>query len=215
LVKNIEFSAATNTPADYLWKILPTKNWSKGMDLSGQATNKDMSLQSEIFRISGEKIQNCFQCQKCSAGCPLNFAMDMLPNQLFRHIQYGHRDKVLTANSIWLCASCHTCSVRCPNSIDIAKVMDTLRSISNKSHAVPGDKNISLFHRIFLGLTKYTGRTYEPGMGIYVMQTGGLGGMMGWTMKMFLKGKISIIPTFKGGRQFRKLFSTLGKGGAK
>ncbi len=89
------------------------------------------------------------------------------------------RIKVLAANSIWLCASCHTCSVRCPNSIDIAKVMDTLRSISNKSKAVPGDKNISLFHRIFLGLTKYTGRTYEPGMGIYVMQTGGLGGMYG------------------------------------
>ena len=130
LVKHSELSAATNTPADYPWKILPAKNWSKGMDLSGQATNKDMSLQSEIFQISGEKIQNCFQCQKCSAGCPLNFAMDILPNQLFRHIQYGHRDKVLSAKSIWLCASCHTCSVRCPNSIDIAKVMDTLRSIS-------------------------------------------------------------------------------------
>jgi hypothetical protein len=68
---------------------------------------------------------------------------------------------------------------------------------------------------MFLGLTKYTGRTYEPGMGLYVMQIGGLGGMMGWTMKMFLKGKIGIIPTFKGGKQFRKLFRNLGKGGAK
>jgi heterodisulfide reductase subunit C2 len=185
------------------------------MDQSGQAINRNISLQSEIFQISGEKIQNCFQCQKCAAGCPLNFAMDILPNQLFRHIQYGHKDKVLAANSIWLCASCHTCSVRCPNSIDIAKVMDTLRSISNRTGAVPGEKNISLFHRIFLGLTKYTGRTWEPGMGLYVMQTGGLFGMMGWTKKMFFKGRLGIFPTFKGGSGYRKLFKEFGKGGAK
>jgi heterodisulfide reductase subunit C2 len=175
----------------------------------------DSSLLAEVYQISGEKIQNCFQCQKCSAGCPVNFAMDILPNQVFRHIQYGHKDQVLSSKTIWLCASCHTCSVRCPNSIDIAKVMDTLRSISNQSRVVPGEKNISLFHRFFLGLTKYTGRTWEPGMGLYVMQTGGLGGMMGWTIKMFLKGKISIFPTFKGGKQFRKLFSDTGKGGVK
>jgi len=185
------------------------------MNQNGQATNNTLSLQSEILQISGEKIQNCFQCQKCSAGCPLNFAMDILPNQLFRHIQYGHRDKVLTSKTIWLCASCHTCSTRCPNSIDIAKVMDTLRAISTRSGAAPGEKNISLFHKFFLGLTKYTGRTWEPGMGVYVLQTGGLGGMMGWTMKMFLKGKISLIPTFKGGREFRKLFDRIGKGGVR
>jgi len=185
------------------------------MNQIGQASNNTMSLQSEIFQISGEKIQNCFQCQKCSAGCPLNFAMDILPNQVFRHIQYGHRDKVLASKTIWLCASCHTCSTRCPNSIDIAKVMDTLREISSRSGAVPGEKKISLFHKFFLGLTKYTGRTWEPGMGMYILQTGGLGGMMGWSMKMFLKGKIPIFPTFKGGREFRKLFKKVGKGGAK
>lgn len=185
------------------------------MDLNGQAINKDASLQSEIFRISGEKIQNCFQCQKCSAGCPLSFAMDILPNQVFRHIQYGHKDKVLRSQTVWLCASCHTCSVRCPNSIDIAKVMDTLREISSKTGILPGEKKISLFHKFFLGLTKYTGRTWEPGMGLYVLQTGGLGGMMGWTVKMFMKGKISLIPTFKGGKQFRKLFKQVGKGGSK
>jgi len=183
------------------------------MDQSAQAIKTYQSLLNEIYQVSGEKVQNCYQCQKCSAGCPVNFAMDILPNQMFRHIQYNNRDKVLSSKTIWLCASCHTCSVRCPNSIDIAKVMDTLRELSARSGMAPGEKKISLFHKFFLGLTKYTGRTWEPGMGMYVMQTGGLGGMMGWTMKMFLKGKISLLPTFKGGRQFRKLFSTAGKGG--
>ncbi len=97
------------------------------MDQSAQAIKTNQSLLNEIYKVSGEKIQNCYQCQKCSAGCPVNFAMDILPNQMFRHIQYNNRDKVLSSKTIWLCASCHTCSVRCPNSIDIAKVMDTLR----------------------------------------------------------------------------------------
>ena len=185
------------------------------MDQSGQVTSKDTSLLSEVFHESGEKIQNCFQCQKCAAGCPLNFAMDILPNQVFRHIQYGHRDKVLTAKSIWLCASCQTCSVRCPNSIDIAKIMDTLRSISARSGAVSGEKNISMFHKFFLGLTKYTGRTWEPGFVLYELKSGGLGGFMGWGLKAFLKGRLGVFPKLRGGKEFRRLFDEQGKGGAR
>jgi heterodisulfide reductase subunit C len=185
------------------------------MDVREQTAEIYTSLLSEVVQRSGEKIQNCYQCQKCSAGCPVNFAMDLLPNQMFRHIQYDHRDKVLSSKTIWLCASCHTCSVRCPNSIDIAKVMDTLRSISVRSGTASGEKDISLFHKFFLGLIKITGRTYEPGFGLYKMKTGGLAGMMGWSLKLFLKGKIGIIPTFNGGKELRKLFHEPRKGGAR
>jgi len=185
------------------------------MDVREQAINKDVSLLSEVVQKSGEIIQHCYQCQKCSAGCPLNFAMDILPNQVFRHIQYGHREKVLSSKTIWLCASCHTCSTRCPNSIDIAKVMDTLRSIAAKSGAAEGEKNIPMFHRFFLALTKYTGRTWEPGFSLYELKSGGLGGFMGWGLKAFLRGRMGIFPTFKGGSEFRRLFNTVGKGGAR
>ena len=183
------------------------------MDAREQATNKNVSLLSEVVQKSGETIQNCYQCQKCAAGCPVNFAMDILPNQVFRHIQYGHREKVLTSKTIWLCASCYTCSVRCPNSIDIAKVMDTLRGISLRSGAVSGEKDIAMFHKFFLSLIKVTGRTYEPGFGLYKMKTGGLPGMIGWAFKLFLKGKIGIIPSFNGGKELRRLFNEPGKGG--
>ncbi|MEJ2108353.1 MAG: 4Fe-4S dicluster domain-containing protein [Acidobacteriota bacterium] len=172
------------------------------------------NLVAEINQASGEKIQNCYQCQKCAAGCPVSFAMDILPNQIFRHIQYGHRDKVLASNTIWLCASCYACSTRCPNNIDIAKVMDTLRSISNRTGRVTGEKDISMFHNFFLKLIKYTGRTWEPGFGIYKMKTGGLPSMMGWAMKLFLRGKIAIIPTFKGGDDLKVLFEKSEKRGA-
>jgi heterodisulfide reductase subunit C len=185
------------------------------MDSNTQAAQQDSSLLLEVDQMSREKIQNCYQCQKCSAGCPLNFAMDILPNQMFRHIQYGHREKVLTSKTIWLCASCHTCSVRCPNSIDIAKVMDTLRSMSLRYGFTSGEKKISLFHKFFLGLTKYTGRTWEPGFALYELKSGGLGGFMGWGLKAVLRGRMGFFPTFKGGKEFRKLFNKPGKGGAR
>jgi len=185
------------------------------MDASGQSIDKGMSLLSQVFHDSGEKIQNCFQCQKCAAGCPLNFTMDILPNQVFRHIQYGHRDKVLNSKTIWLCASCHTCSTRCPNSIDVAKVMDALRSIAYRTGAVSGEKNISMFHKYFLTVIKQTGRIWEPAFGLYELRSGGLGGFMGWGLKAFLKGRMGIFPSFKADRKYKDLFKEVDKGGAR
>jgi heterodisulfide reductase subunit C2 len=185
------------------------------MHSCSQVSNKDITLLSEVIRNSGEKPQNCFQCQKCSAGCPVNFAMDILPNQIFRHIQYGHRQKVLSSKTIWLCASCHACSVRCPNNIDITRIMDTLRNMSCQSGVVPGEMDISSFHKFFLSLIKFLGRTYEPGFALYKIKTGGLSGMMGWAVRLFLKGKIGVIPTFHGGKELRRLFNESGKGDAR
>lgn len=185
------------------------------MDSNDLEKTNNNSLMAEIHSMSGEKIQNCYQCQKCAAGCPVSFAMDILPNQVFRHIQYGHRDRVLSSQTIWLCASCYACSTRCPNSIDIAKVMDTLRSISNRTGMATGEKDISMFHNFFLKLIKHTGRTWEPGFGIYKMRTGGLTGMMGWALKLFLRGKIAILPTFKGGEDLKVLFEKMEKGGSR
>jgi heterodisulfide reductase subunit C len=185
------------------------------MDVNVPAEYFEGLFLEEVIRESAVDIRACYQCQKCSAGCPVVSAMDISPNQVIRQIQYGKREKVLGCRSIWICASCHTCSVRCPNSIDIAKIMDTLRGISLRSGVVSGEKDISMFHKFFLSLIKYTGRTWEPGFGIYKMKTGGLFGMMGWALKLFLRGKIGIIPTFNGGKDLRRLFGEQGKGGVR
>jgi heterodisulfide reductase subunit C len=183
------------------------------MDVNGQATDKNVSLLSEVFQKSGEKIQNCFQCQKCSAGCPVNFAMDILPNQMFRHIQYGHRDRVLSSKTIWLCAYCHACSVRCPNSIDIARVMDTLRNISLRSGARSGEKDVAAFHAFFLHLIKATGRMHELGLlALLKLKTGGLFRDAGLGYEMFRRGKIRLLPKFGGGKEYRAIFNELKKG---
>ena len=183
------------------------------MGVGKQGLKTDNSLFREVSRKSGEKIQNCFQCQKCSAGCPVNFAMDILPNQMFRHIQYGHREKVLSSKTIWICAYCHACSVRCPNSIDIARVMDTLRNMSNNSGAKPGEKDVTIFHTLFLKLIRSTGRMHELGLlALLKLKTGNLFKDAALGYQLFRRGKIRLIPKFGGGKEFRAIFKTSEKG---
>ena len=87
--------------------------------------------QNEIIKkvedVSGQKILACYQCGKCSAGCPMVSLMDILPNQIIRLIQLGQFSDVLNSKTIWLCATCFSCSSRCPKGVDLAKVMEALR----------------------------------------------------------------------------------------
>ncbi len=84
----------------------------------------------KVKEISREDILLCYQCGMCSAGCPIAFAMDILPNQIIQLVRLGLEEDIAKSRTIWLCASCLTCSVRCPRGLDLAKVMEALRLIS-------------------------------------------------------------------------------------
>jgi len=82
----------------------------------------------KIEELSGQNIFDCYQCGMCSAGCPLADKMDLLPNQVLHALQMKD-EAAMTANSMWICASCYTCEVRCPKGVDLAKVMEAMRQI--------------------------------------------------------------------------------------
>jgi len=91
---------------------------------------------SEIKEISGVDVRACYQCGKCTAGCPLASAMDLMPNQILRLLQLGEHEQALKSRTIWQCASCLTCAARCPKEVDPARVMDALRTILMRRGAV-------------------------------------------------------------------------------
>jgi heterodisulfide reductase subunit C len=95
-------------------------------------------------------VTACFQCRKCSGGCPLTFAMDLLPHHVIRLALLGQEERVLGSRTIWVCSGCQTCTTRCPNGIDIAGVMDWLKEAAVKQGCALPDGLETRFHRLFL-----------------------------------------------------------------
>lgn len=95
------------------------------MKISAEDVKSDFI--KEVEELSGQKVLKCYQCGKCSSGCPMIEAMDLLPNQIIRLLQLGQKEEVLKSKAIWICASCFTCEARCPKGIDLSKLMEALR----------------------------------------------------------------------------------------
>ena len=88
-----------------------------------------------------------------------------------RAVQLGNKEMALSSRSLWLCVSCSTCTSRCPNNIDVAKVMDVLRHMAWKE----GKTNYAMasFWQSFLTTVRHFGRTYELGvMAMFMARTG-------------------------------------------
>ncbi len=85
---------------------------------------------ANVERISGQKLLACYQCGKCSAGCPMAPHMDVLPNQIIRLAQLGMQERLMATDAIWACVSCMTCNTRCPKGIRIAEVIESLRDMA-------------------------------------------------------------------------------------
>lgn len=83
----------------------------------------------KVEELSGQDLLTCYQCGKCSAGCPAVSQMDILPNQIIRLAQLGLKNELFKSKSIWVCASCMTCNTRCPKGINIAEVIEAVRQI--------------------------------------------------------------------------------------
>ena len=90
----------------------------------------DAQFQNKVREISGQNFYKCFQCGTCAGSCPMNDHISATPRKLMAMLQLGLSDFLEDVNTPWVCASCHTCMVRCPRGIDIPKVMEAMRQIS-------------------------------------------------------------------------------------
>jgi len=158
-------------------------------------------------------VQACYQCGRCSAGCPVGEFFDLNVMEVVRLASYGMEEPLLNCHTIWLCAACETCATRCPNDIEIAGLMDVLREIALRKNVPPAEPRIPLFHKAFLGSISHWGRAYEIGLiGGYKMSSKDLFGDMKLGLNMFLKGRLKLTPhSIKGKAEIKQIFSGKGK----
>jgi heterodisulfide reductase subunit C len=167
------------------------------------------TFRRNVEERSGQNVSACYLCEKCTNGCPLAFAMDIVPHKLMRSLHLGLEKEVLSSDTIWVCASCETCTTRCPNGIDIAHVMDTLRQMSVSEGRKASQPQVATFHRTFLSSMRRFGRVHEGEMAaLYTLKTGGLKGLLGMAgmgLEMFRKGRIKLLP-HRPNRQVKDIF---------
>jgi heterodisulfide reductase subunit C len=171
----------------------------------------------EVEAESGIKVSACFQCRKCTNGCPVTFAMDLYPDQVMRFIQLGLKREVRESATIWVCSSCETCTTRCPNEIDIAGVMNFIKQWVVKEKGQPGEGKVLAFHQVFMKEIRKRGRVFETGLiGNYMLDSGEWFRKMkdlslieemrlGW--KMVRKGRLNLFPKrIKEIKEIRQLY---------
>lgn len=125
-------------------------------------TVSSSSLGHAVESLSHTRLEECYQCGKCTAGCPMAEHMDIPPTRLIRLLQLGDDERPLRAESIWQCVSCQTCSTRCPKSMDCAAVMDALRQLSfERNEASPAQRRTVVFQKAFLDNIRRNGRLNE------------------------------------------------------
>jgi len=160
-----------------------------------------------LSRESGQDVNACFQCKKCAVGCPVAFAMDLTPTQIIHAARLGLENVVLNSRTIWLCASCQTCTTRCPQDVDIARVMDAARIIAMKRGMKPSVKSVRNFFNAAVMNIRRFGRMYELGLIMALkLKSGEFTKDMELGKQMFRKGKIKILPSFKGMRNTRRIY---------
>jgi heterodisulfide reductase subunit C2 len=169
-------------------------------------TDAPEDLRSVLKQDTGVDVLKCYQCGKCSAGCPLSSEMDYTPSYLMRMLQTGAaalEEKVLRSLTIWLCLSCEMCYARCPMDIEIPKIMDFLREKSlNEKKTNPKAKEVIAFHRAFLKSVEQTGRLNEMGLVMdYKSRVFNLFQDAKLAPSMFAKGKLHILPEMIKDRQ--------------
>jgi len=125
----------------------------------------DSDWKHEVERRLGRKAADCYQCGKCSAGCPVAYEMFHPVHAMVRFVQLGRMDEALRSRSQWVCVACEACSTRCPKDVDPARVMTILREMAQEHGTVNANEiDIYDFHQSFLSSVQRFGRVYELGL---------------------------------------------------
>ncbi len=160
-----------------------------------EATPINSELARRVQDETGQNVYLCYQCVKCTSGCPVAEFFDWQPNQIMRAVQLGQEDIALHSQTPWLCASCQTCTTRCPQGLDITAIMEFLTREAKARDIKPQVPDVDIFNEAFLREVRLWGRAYELGlMAEMKLRTRKIMDDMDLGLKMLRKHKMPFLP---------------------
>ena len=152
------------------------------------------ALARDVAAKTGLNPARCYQCGKCTAGCPMAEEMPTRPHQMMRLVQLGRR-ALLSDPSIWLCLTCETCSSRCPMDVEPARIIDALRELALAADPEVAPRRIRALHSSFLEQIRSNGRMFEFGLVLgSKLRSGALFADVTAAPGMMTRGKLSFSP---------------------
>jgi heterodisulfide reductase subunit C len=131
-------------------------------------SEEKLTLARDLQSLTGENVMLCYQCKKCTLGCPAAYTMKMKPHEMMRAIQLGLTEEIYWSGMIWMCLSCETCNTRCPQGIGILRLINGLREMARRFDYYNPYPGIASMYRIFMALVKRFGRIYELGLALLI-----------------------------------------------
>jgi heterodisulfide reductase subunit C len=167
----------------------------------------------------GNKIDQCLQCGTCSASCPVSEAMDYSPREIIAALRARMLDRVLRSNTVWLCCSCYSCTVRCPAGIPFTDVMYELKRLGVKYDSHTQGAASAIMAQAFVKSVDRHGRNHEPElMRSFYLHTkpARVLGLMRLVLKLFARGRIHFRPhNIRGRDSLRKMMAAVEESGPK
>ena len=130
-----------------------------------RAGTQDIQFLGDVSRATpGEcNLELCIQCGTCGGSCPSGADMDHTPRAVFAMIRAGMRDQVMQSNTPWICVSCYSCVVRCPQDVHITDIMYTLKGMAIEAEQCQ-DSTAPDFSQTFVDMVESYGRSFEFGL---------------------------------------------------
>lgn len=174
------------------------------MSSNSEPVSEGMQINSDLARRIqeelGENVYLCYQCVKCTSGCPVGKYFDWQPNQIMRAVQLGQEDIALESQTPWLCSACQTCSTRCPQGLDITAIMDFLTREALERGIEPSVQEVDNMNKAFLREVRLWGRSYELGLMAELklrnLRTHPITEDLDMGLKMFSKNRFPIFPSY-------------------
>ena len=169
---------------------------------------RPQTLRERVLELTGIDTARCYQCGKCSAGCPMAEETRIRPHDVMRLVTLDRLPRLTDDESIWLCLTCETCSSRCPNGCDPARVVEAVREIAVREAGASAPPRVAAFHRAFLDQIRQHGRMFELGMVVdYKLRSGALLQDAVSTPALVTRGKLRVTPhRIKGRDEVARLF---------